>query len=151
MERPSTRRRSCTTAKRRARFSSAPSVGPPDSKKRETLSARQTEACLATHTLFFPSASEEELPNQRIGIKDIQRLSKLIGDKLKGDEVRVVSSFLRRSALLLRSFILPQVFMIFLTYMDTQIIEMLSEFSTSPDKSMSFADFGDMMRAVKLV
>jgi hypothetical protein len=35
--------------------------------------------------------------------------------------------------------------------MDTQIIEMLSEFSTSPDKSMSFADFGDMMRAVKLL
>jgi hypothetical protein len=57
--------------------------------------------------------SEEELPNQPIGIKDIQRLSKLIGDKLKGDEVRVISSFLRRSALLLRSFILPQVFMIF--------------------------------------
>jgi hypothetical protein len=35
--------------------------------------------------------------------------------------------------------------------MSMQIIEMLSEFSTSPDKSMSFADFGDMMRAVKLV
>ncbi|KAJ7842894.1 hypothetical protein B0H13DRAFT_1731675 [Mycena leptocephala] len=120
MEGPSTRRRTRTTAKRRARSSSsssASSVAPPDSKKRRKLTARQAEACLATYALFFPSASKEELPNQRIGIKDVQRLSKLIGDKLKGDE----------------------------------IIEMLSEFSTSPDKSMSFADFGDMMRAVKLV
>ncbi|KAJ7930614.1 hypothetical protein B0H13DRAFT_2532961, partial [Mycena leptocephala] len=118
MEGPSTRRRTRTTAKRRARSSSsASSVEPPDSKKRRKLTARQAEACLATYALFFPSASEEELLNQRIGIKDVQRLSKLIGDKLKGDE----------------------------------IIEMLSEFSTSPDKSMSLADFGDMMRAVKLV
>ncbi|KAJ7936883.1 hypothetical protein B0H13DRAFT_2246621 [Mycena leptocephala] len=116
MEGPSTRRCTRTPAKRRARpssRSSVSSVGPPDPKKRRKLTARQTEACLATYALFFPSASEEELPNQRIGIKDVQRLSKLIGDKLKG--------------------------------------EMLSEFSTSPDKSMSFADFGDMMRAVKLV
>jgi hypothetical protein len=29
-------------------------------------------------------------------------------------------------------------------------MEMLSEFSTSPDKSMSFADFGTMMVAAKL-
>jgi hypothetical protein len=114
MEGPSTRRRTRTTAKRRARSSSsASSVEPPDSKKRRKLTARQAEACLATYALFFPSASEEELPNQRIGIKDIQRLSKLIGDKLKGDEVRVISSFLRRSASLPRSFILPRVFMIF--------------------------------------
>ncbi|KAJ7759720.1 hypothetical protein DFH07DRAFT_772051 [Mycena maculata] len=31
-----------------------------------------------------------------------------------------------------------------------QIIEMLAEFSTSPDKSMSFADFGSMMVAARL-
>jgi hypothetical protein len=36
----------------------------------------------------------------------------------------------------------------FLIYM---ICEMLSEFSTSPDKSMNVADLGNMVRAVNLV
>ncbi|KAJ7930575.1 hypothetical protein B0H13DRAFT_2651933 [Mycena leptocephala] len=64
MERPSTRRRTHTTVKRRAcSSSSASSAGPPDSKRRRKLTVRQTEACLATYALFFPSASEEEFPN----------------------------------------------------------------------------------------
>ncbi|KAJ7605798.1 hypothetical protein FB45DRAFT_1041878 [Roridomyces roridus] len=50
-----------------------------------------------------PTTPETELSDQRIMIKDIQRLAKLIGDTLKSDE----------------------------------IIEMLSEFSTAPDKSMT--------------
>jgi hypothetical protein len=151
MEGPSTQRRTRTTAKLRARSSSsssASSVGPPDPKKRRKLTARLTEACLATYTLFFPSASEKELPSQRIGIKDVQWLSKLIGTKLKGDEVRVVSSFLCRPTFPFYYLMSAPIFMNFLTYM---FIEMLSEFSPSPDKSMSFAEFGDMMRAVKLV
>ncbi|KAJ7500775.1 hypothetical protein B0H11DRAFT_766542 [Mycena galericulata] len=112
MEGPSTSRRR-TRTKRRARSSSSSGSSVSAPKK---LTSRQTKTCLETYALFFPSAPESELPNQRVMIKDIQRLSKLIGDSLKGEE----------------------------------IIEMLSEFSTSPDKSMSFADFGVMMVAAKM-
>ncbi|KAJ7145628.1 hypothetical protein C8R44DRAFT_755609, partial [Mycena epipterygia] len=117
---PSTSRRrtrTCTarTARTTRSSSSAPSTSSIATPKKPT--SRQTKACLETYALFFPSASAAELPQQRILIKDIQRVSKLIGDTLKGDE----------------------------------IIEMLGEFSTSPDKSMSFADFSAMMVAAKLV
>ncbi|KAJ7434728.1 hypothetical protein FB451DRAFT_1257349 [Mycena latifolia] len=113
MEGPSTSRRRTRT--RRARSSSSSSA-PPSISAPKKLTARQTKTCLETYALFFPDASEAELPAQRILIKDLQRVSNLIGDKLKGEE----------------------------------IIEMLEEFSTSPDKSMSFADFGAMMAAAKL-
>ncbi|KAJ6570357.1 hypothetical protein B0H10DRAFT_2108413 [Mycena sp. CBHHK59/15] len=72
------------TRARRARSSSASSDGSP-----KKLTARQQRACLETFALFFPSASASELPKQRIMIKDIQRVTKLIGDKLKADEVCV--------------------------------------------------------------
>ncbi|KAJ7753896.1 hypothetical protein DFH07DRAFT_823511 [Mycena maculata] len=112
IEGPSTSRRR-TRMKRRARSSSSSASSISSPKK---LTSRQTKTCLETYALFFPSASESDLPNQRIMIKDVQRLSKLIGDTLKGED----------------------------------IIEMLAEFSTSPDKSMSFADFGSMMVAARL-
>ncbi|KAJ7745918.1 hypothetical protein DFH07DRAFT_833138 [Mycena maculata] len=112
VEGPSTSRRR-TRMKRRARSSSSSASSISTPKK---LTSRQTKTCLETYALLFPSASESELPNQRIMIKDVQRLSKLIGDTLKGED----------------------------------IIEMLAEFSASPDKSMSFTDFGSMMVAAKL-
>ncbi|KAJ7085408.1 hypothetical protein B0H15DRAFT_923429 [Mycena belliarum] len=111
-EEPSTSRRRARATRRARSSSSSPS--PISTPKK--LTSRQTKACLETYALFFPSASESELPQQRLLIKDVQRVSTLIGDKLKGDE----------------------------------IIEMLAEFSTSPDKSMSFADFGSMMVAAKM-
>ncbi|KAJ7145625.1 hypothetical protein C8R44DRAFT_689692 [Mycena epipterygia] len=111
----SRRRTRTRTARTTRSSSSAPSASSIATPKKPT--SRQTKACLETYALFFPSASASELPQQRILIKDIQRVSKLIGDTLKGDE----------------------------------IIEMLGEFSTSPDKSMSFADFSAMMVAAKLV
>ncbi|KAF7344984.1 hypothetical protein MVEN_01661200 [Mycena venus] len=100
-EGPSTsRRRTRSNMKtRRSRSSSASSASSASTPKK--LTARQKKTCLDTYALFFPKVSEEELTTKRIGIKDIQRLTKLIGDKLKGDE----------------------------------IIEMLGEFSTSPDKN----------------
>ncbi|KAJ7157990.1 hypothetical protein C8R43DRAFT_882751 [Mycena crocata] len=110
----STSRRRSARGKRRAK-SSSPSDDASDSPPKK-LTARQTKTCLETYALFFPSASPSELPTKRIGIKDLQQLTKLIGDKLKGEE----------------------------------IIEMLEEFSTSSDKTMSFADFGSMMVAAKL-
>ncbi|KAJ7156177.1 hypothetical protein C8R46DRAFT_1115332, partial [Mycena filopes] len=111
---PSTSRRRAR-GKGRARSASSSASQTPASAPTK-LTARQTKTCLETYALFFPDASQSELPTQRIGITDIQRLTKLIGDKMKGDE----------------------------------IIEMLGEFSTAPDKTMSFADFGSMMVAAKM-
>ncbi|KAJ6458877.1 hypothetical protein C8R47DRAFT_1162820 [Mycena vitilis] len=119
-ESPSKRRRTrarTTTRRARSGSSSSASSTSPSALKTQKLTARQTQSCLETYALFFPGASQDELATQRIGIKNIQTLSKLIGDNLKGAE----------------------------------IIEMLGEFSTAPDKTMSFADFGTMMVAAKLV
>ncbi|KAF7298045.1 hypothetical protein HMN09_01025800 [Mycena chlorophos] len=106
-----TRRRRPATRRRRASSSSSSHSDAP-----KKLTARQRKTCLETYALFFPDVSPDDLPNQRVMIKDVQRLTQLIGDKLKSEE----------------------------------IIEMVEEFSTSPDKSMSFADFGTMMLAAKL-
>ncbi|TFK43098.1 hypothetical protein BDQ12DRAFT_674389 [Crucibulum laeve] len=51
------------------------------------LTARQREACLEAYALFFPEVSDEELPKQKIMIKDIQRVAKLLGEKIKADEM----------------------------------------------------------------
>ncbi|KAJ6457609.1 hypothetical protein C8R45DRAFT_1032710 [Mycena sanguinolenta] len=112
---PSKSRRRTRSAKAlRSRSSSLASSSSPPKPKRPT--ARQRKTCLDTYALFFPTVSEAELPNQRIAVQDIQRLTKLIGDKLKGDE----------------------------------ILEMLGEFSTAPDRSMNLSDFETMMMAARL-
>ncbi|KAJ7255104.1 hypothetical protein B0H12DRAFT_1114199 [Mycena haematopus] len=116
-EAPSKARRRTRSAKAlRSRSSSSSSASSASPAKSKHLTARQKKACLDTYALFFPTVSMSELPDQRITIKDIQRLTKLIGDKLKGDE----------------------------------ILDMLGEFSTAPDRSMSLADFETMMLAAKL-
>lgn len=100
-EGPSTSRRRTRTARttRGPRSLSASSASPISSPKK--LTSRQTKACLETYTLFFPSASAAELPQQRILIKDVQRTSKLIGDTLKGEEVCIsfLVSFLQSVSL----------------------------------------------------
>lgn len=56
---------------------------------RETT-ARQRQACIAAYALFFPdipTSEPEKLLQQRIMIKDIQRVTKLVGQSLKADEV----------------------------------------------------------------
>ncbi|KAF8179034.1 hypothetical protein K438DRAFT_1604177 [Mycena galopus ATCC 62051] len=114
---PSESRRRTRSAKALRHRSSSSSPGSSPSPPKSThLTARQKTTCLDTYALFFPTVAETELPDQRITIKDVQRLTKLIGDKLKGDEM----------------------------------LEMLGEFSTAPDRSMSFGDFEIMMVAAKL-
>ncbi|KAF8179021.1 hypothetical protein K438DRAFT_1908356 [Mycena galopus ATCC 62051] len=114
---PSKSRRRTRSAKALRHRSSSSSPGSSPSPPKSThLTARQKTTCLDTYALFFPTVAETELPGQRITIKDVQRLTKLIGDKLKGDEM----------------------------------LEMLGEFSTAPDRSMSFGDFEIMMVAAKL-
>jgi hypothetical protein len=51
------------------------------------LTQRQKQSCLDTFALFFPHVSASELETQRIAIKDLQRVAKLLNEKLKADEV----------------------------------------------------------------
>ena len=51
------------------------------------LTQRQKQTCLDTFALFFPHISASELENQRIAIKDLQSVAKLLNEKLKADEV----------------------------------------------------------------
>jgi len=51
------------------------------------LTQRQRQTCLDTYALFFPHVSGPELADQRIAIKDIQRVAKLLNEKLKADEM----------------------------------------------------------------
>lgn len=66
--------------------SPSPSFGSP-SPRRRTLTARQQQTALAAFALFFPSVPESEIPNQKIMIKDIQRVAKLLGERIKAEEV----------------------------------------------------------------
>jgi hypothetical protein len=54
------------------------------------LSTRQKETCLKTFALFFPEAPHNKLADHRIMIKDLQRVSKLLGEKIKAEEVNIV-------------------------------------------------------------
>jgi hypothetical protein len=56
----------------------------------EKLSPRQQQTCLEAFALFFPSVPTSEIANQKIMIKDIQRVSKLLGEKIKANEVRFI-------------------------------------------------------------
>jgi hypothetical protein len=54
------------------------------------LSTRQKETCLKTFALFFPEAPHHKLADHRIMIKDLQRVSKLLGEKIKAEEVNII-------------------------------------------------------------
>ena len=54
-------------------------------------SSRQKETCLKTFALFFPEVPHDKLPDHRIMIKDLQRVSKLLGEKIKAEEVNIIS------------------------------------------------------------
>ncbi|KAG9054305.1 hypothetical protein FS842_005518 [Serendipita sp. 407] len=81
-----------------------------------SLTRRQKAACRDAFALFFPDVPDEDLESQRVGIKDIVRVSGLLKEKITAEEV----------------------------------MEMLGEYSTSPDKTMSYSDFQQMMISAKL-
>jgi hypothetical protein len=98
-----TRRRTRQT--RRKSFSLSPSPSPsPNSKdsRHRKITSRQRKACIDAYTLFFPSVSIEELDAQKIMIKDIQRVAKLLNEKLKAEEVRCFSLVNTLSSVLMR-------------------------------------------------
>ncbi|KAG6895309.1 hypothetical protein C0992_002018 [Termitomyces sp. T32_za158] len=82
LEEPTARRRT----RGRAAKSSSPSVSPGPSSPRK-LTKRQQETTFEAFSLFFPDVSPEDVPKQRIMIKDIQRVAKLLGEKIKADEM----------------------------------------------------------------
>lgn len=59
----------------------------------ERPSRRQKETCLKTYALFFPEVPHDKLADQRIMIKDLQRVLKLLGEKIKAEEVNVILFF----------------------------------------------------------
>ncbi|KAG6915133.1 hypothetical protein DXG01_013097 [Tephrocybe rancida] len=79
---PSTSRR---RTRARGKYSS-PSLSPGPSAPHK-LTKRQQEASREAFFLFFPDVRPEDAPKQKIMIKDIQRVAKLLGEKIKADEV----------------------------------------------------------------
>ncbi|KAF8630238.1 hypothetical protein AX15_003039 [Amanita polypyramis BW_CC] len=76
---------------RRAHRSGSPA---PDSKKPLTLTKEEKEKCLEAYSLFFPSVALGDLPNQKIMIKDVQRVAAVLREELAADEVCDVLTYL---------------------------------------------------------
>lgn len=54
-------------------------------------STRQKETCFRTFALFFPEVPHHRLADHRIMIKDLQRVSKLLGETIRAEEVSIIS------------------------------------------------------------
>ncbi|KAF5380044.1 hypothetical protein D9615_006152 [Tricholomella constricta] len=82
---------STSTARRRTRgrtaAKSSPASPSPASSSKSKLTKRQQEATLEAFALFFPEVAPEDIPKQKIMIKDIQRVAKLLAEKIKADEM----------------------------------------------------------------
>ncbi|KAK0188006.1 hypothetical protein F5146DRAFT_1061592 [Armillaria mellea] len=81
VEEASSRRRTRTTTHIRDSDSDSESTMP------KQLTKRQKQTCLENFALFFPDATPQDLPRQKIMISDIQRVSKLLNEKLKAEEI----------------------------------------------------------------
>ncbi len=55
-----------------------------------TLTKRQRQTCLDTFCLFFPDVPVSEVAKRNIMIKDLQRVAKLLNEKLKADDVGAI-------------------------------------------------------------
>jgi hypothetical protein len=132
----STRRRTRQTTRKSISLSLSPSPPSPNSKdpKHSKITSRQRKTCIDAYALIFPSVPTEELHAQKIMIRDIQRVAKLLNEKLKTEDVRWFFLFVGVS----------------FNVIAHKMVEMLETFSTSPDKSMSFEDFCRMMVVAKL-
>lgn len=79
------------TPRNRSQSQSSDASVEPDLTSKK-LTSRQKQTCLDTFLLFFQSESPTPPTAQnRIMIKDIQRVSKILGEKLKADEVHKAS------------------------------------------------------------
>ncbi|OCH87377.1 hypothetical protein OBBRIDRAFT_759836, partial [Obba rivulosa] len=57
-----------------------------DDDQPRPLTARQKEECRRAFRLFFPGVRDEDVDKQKIMIKDITRVAKLLGEKITADE-----------------------------------------------------------------
>ncbi|KAI0644167.1 hypothetical protein C8Q79DRAFT_875620, partial [Trametes meyenii] len=58
------------------------------------LTARQKKECRAAFGLFFPEVGEDELDGQRIRIKDVSRVAKVLKEKMSAEEtVEMLDAF----------------------------------------------------------
>lgn len=67
--------------------SSASCEGDADEGEHARLTARQKKECRTAFALFFPDVPDKDLNRQRIRIKDITRVAKLLKEKLSTEEV----------------------------------------------------------------
>lgn len=74
-------------SRRRASSSASSSPGP--------LTTRQTRSCRLAFSLFFPSIPDSDLDQQKITIRDIDRVAKLLKEKIKAEEVRFLWYLIR--------------------------------------------------------
>ncbi|KAK0487476.1 hypothetical protein IW261DRAFT_618137 [Armillaria novae-zelandiae] len=81
VEEASSRRRTRTTTRTRESDTDSDSTMP------KQLTKRQKQTCLENFALIFPDVTPEDLPRQKIMIADIQRVSKLLNEKLKAEEI----------------------------------------------------------------
>ncbi|KAF8225211.1 hypothetical protein L208DRAFT_1425510 [Tricholoma matsutake] len=72
---------------RQAKYKTASCSPLSSSSPSKMLSPRQQQTCFEAFALFFPSVPASEVVNQKIMIKDIQRVAKLLGEKIKADEM----------------------------------------------------------------
>lgn len=99
IEGPSVRRRTRQVRKSSSLSPPRPSLASQDSRSNK-LTSRQRQTAIDAYALFFPSAAPEELLNQKIMIKDVQRVAKLLNEKLKLEEVHT-STFCTRLNLIM--------------------------------------------------
>lgn len=63
--------------------------------RQKRLTPRQRQTCLDAFALFFPDATDDELPHKKIMISDIQRVAQLLKEKLKAEDVSSCASLER--------------------------------------------------------
>ncbi|KDR72479.1 hypothetical protein GALMADRAFT_73858 [Galerina marginata CBS 339.88] len=77
--------RSSKQPRRRRRHDSPTRVSEATQLQQPTNRQRQT--CLTTFALFFPDVPPADFSEQRIMVADLQRVSQLLGEKIKADEM----------------------------------------------------------------
>lgn len=80
---------STSTARRRTRLKEKKTSSPTSSSDNQpqNLTSQQRQTCIDTYSLFFPTTPANEVLNQRIMIKDLQRVAKLLHEKLTAGDV----------------------------------------------------------------
>lgn len=56
----------------------------------QPLSQRQRRECRRTYALFFPDVPSEDLPKQRLLLKDLARVARSVNEKLTTEEVSLL-------------------------------------------------------------